>query len=98
MRRNNNRSPRLRVVGLAWRCEATGRVVGRVRRFSQEIGSGVKWCTAAAKQVALEGQRQVPDNMVPLVRQVMRQTKARNFDGGTRSEGKIVSVFKPTTD
>src|SRR5215469_6219954 len=76
--------------------QATGRVVGQAKRFSQEIGAGVKRCTAAAKQVVLEGQRQVLDDMVPLVQQVMRQTKARIFYGDTRSEGKIVSVFEPT--
>ncbi len=78
--------------------EAAGRVVGQAKRFSQEIGAGVKRCTAVAKQVALEGQRQVLDEMVPLVQQVMRQTKARIFHSDTRSEGKIVSVFEPTTE
>ena len=35
--------------------------------------------------------------MVPLVQQVMRQTKARVFAGDTHAEGKIVSLFEPTT-
>ena len=78
--------------------EATGRGVGLAKRSSQEVGAGIKRCTSAAKQVALDGQRQVLDNMVPLVQQVMRQTKARIFHGDTRSEGKIVSVFEPTTE
>lgn len=78
--------------------EATGRVVGQAKRFSQEIGAGVKRCTAAAEQLALEGQRQILDQMLPLVRQVMRQTRARIFHGDTRTEGKIVSVFEPTTE
>src|SRR5215831_7640055 len=78
--------------------EAAGRVVGQARRFSQEIGAGVKRCTTATKQVVLEGQRQVLDKMVPLVKQVMRPTKARIFHGDSRSEGKIVSVFEPTTE
>jgi transposase, IS5 family len=78
--------------------EATGRVVGQAKRFSKEIGVGVKRCTAAAKQLALEGQRQVLDTMVPLVQRVMRQTKARIFHGDTHSEGKIVSIFEPTTE
>jgi IS5 family transposase len=78
--------------------EATGRVVGQAKRFSREIGAGVKRCTTAAKQVILEGHRRVLDQMVPLVQQVMRQTKARIFHGDTRSEGKIVSVFEPTTE
>lgn len=48
--------------------------------------------------MALEGQRQILDQMLPLVRQVMRQTRARIFHGDTRTEGKIVSVFEPTTE
>jgi IS5 family transposase len=36
--------------------------------------------------------------MAPLVRQVMRQTRARVFEGDTHAEGKIISVFEPTTE
>ena len=36
--------------------------------------------------------------MVPLVRQVMKQTRARIFRGDTRAEGKILSVFEPSTE
>jgi IS5 family transposase len=36
--------------------------------------------------------------MVPLVRQVMKQTRSRNFRGDTRSECKIFSVFEPSTE
>ena len=36
--------------------------------------------------------------MAPLVRQVMRQTQARVFAGDTHAEGKLVSVFEPTTE
>jgi transposase, IS5 family len=78
--------------------EATGRVVGQAKRFSREIQDGVKRCTDAVKQGVLQGQRQVLDEMVPRVQQVIRQTKARIFDGDTRSEGKIVSVFEPTAE
>ena len=46
----------------------------------------------------LEGHRQVLDMMVPRVQQVMRQAKARIFRGDTRSEGKIVSLFEPSTE
>ena len=38
------------------------------------------------------------DLMVQRVQQVMRQTKARIFLGGTRSAGKIVSIFEPSTE
>ena len=77
---------------------ATGRVVGQAKRFCREIKDGVKRCTDVIKQVALDGQRRVLEEMVPRVQQVMRQTKARIFEGDTRSEGKIVSVFEPSTE
>jgi IS5 family transposase len=50
------------------------------------------------KQLALEGLRAEIEAMVPLVRQVMKQTRARIFRGDTRSEGKIVSLFEPATE
>ena len=78
--------------------EATGRVVGQAKRFSKEIGTGVKRCADVVEQLALQAQRQLLDQMVPLVQQVLRQTKARIFAGDTHSEGKIVSVFEPSTE
>jgi transposase, IS5 family len=48
--------------------------------------------------LALEGQRTQLDEMVPLVRQVMKQTRARISRGNTRSEGKLLSVFEPSTE
>ena len=78
--------------------KATSRVVGQAKRFSREISNGVKHCTDAVKGVVLEGQRQVLDEMIPRVQQVMRQTKTRIFEGDTRSEGKIVSVFEPSAE
>ncbi|HME25107.1 MAG TPA: ISNCY family transposase, partial [Acetobacteraceae bacterium] len=53
--------------------QATGRMVGQARRFSNEIGDGVKRCAEIVQQAALEGHRQVLDVMVPRVQQVMRQ-------------------------
>ena len=38
------------------------------------------------------------DAMVPLIGQVMKQTRARIFRGETRSEGKLLSLFEPTTE
>jgi transposase, IS5 family len=78
--------------------QATGRVVGQAKRFSREIGDGVKHCAAIAQQAALDDQRRVLDMMVPRVQQVMRQTRARIFRGETRSAGKIVSIFEPSTE
>jgi transposase, IS5 family len=78
--------------------EAAGRVVGQARRFSREVGTGVKRCTQIVEQAMLEGLRQTLDEMIPRVHQVMRQTKARIFGGDTHSEGKLVSVFEPSTE
>ena len=36
--------------------------------------------------------------MVPLVRQVMKQTRARIFHSNTPSEGKLLSLFEPSTE
>ena len=78
--------------------EATGRVVGQARRFSREIAAGIKRCTEIIKQALLEGLRQGLDEIIPRVRQVMHQTKARIFAGDTRSAGKLVSLFEPSTE
>jgi len=45
-----------------------------------------------------QGLRAQLDEMVPLVRQVMKQTRARIFRGNTRSEGKLLSLFEPSTE
>ena len=77
---------------------ATGRVVGQAKRFSKEITTGVKYSLMPASQPVLEGRRQLLDEMLPRVQQVIRQTKARIFHGDSRSEGKIVSVFEPSAE
>ena len=53
---------------------------------------------APARQVVLEGHRQLLDEMLPRVQQVIRQTKARIFHGDNRSKGKIVSLFEPSAE
>jgi IS5 family transposase len=78
--------------------KATSRVVGQAKRFSEEIAQGVKRATTALKQLALDGLRQELDEMRSLVRQVMKQTRARVFRGNTRSEGKLLSLFEPSTE
>jgi transposase, IS5 family len=77
---------------------ATSRVVGQAKRFSVEIVQGIKQATTPMKQLALEGLRHELEEMVPLVKQVMKQTRARIFHGNTRSEGKLVSLFEPSTE
>jgi transposase, IS5 family len=81
-----------------WLLDATSRVVGQAKRFSEEIAQGVKRSTNALEQLALEGLRQELDEMTSRVRQVMKQTRARIFRGNTRSEGKLLSLFEPSTE
>jgi hypothetical protein len=76
---------------------AISRVVGQAKRFAEEIASGVKRSGTVLKQMALEGLRQELQTMVPLVKQVMKQTRARIFRGKTRAEGKLLSLFEPST-
>jgi IS5 family transposase len=78
--------------------DATSRVVGQAKRFSQEITEGVKRSTNVLKQLALEGLRRELDEMRARVKQVMKQTRARMFRGNTRSEGKLLSLFEPSTE
>ena len=49
-------------------------------------------------QLVLEGLRQELDEMVPRVQQVMKQARARIYRGDTHAEGKIVSLFEPSTE
>jgi transposase, IS5 family len=78
--------------------DATSRVAGQAKRFSKEIGDGVKRSRNALKQRALKRLRQQIDVMLPRVRAVMRQTRARIFRGNTRFEGKLLSLFEPSTE
>jgi len=50
------------------------------------------------ERLALEGLREKLDGMVALVKQVMKQTSARIFRGETRFEGKLFSLFEPSTE
>jgi IS5 family transposase len=77
---------------------ATSRVVGQAKRFSREIGAGVKGTVDVLSQAALAGFRQELDTIVPRVQQVIRQTRARIFGGDTHAEGKLLSIFEPGTE
>ena len=78
--------------------DATSRVAGQAKRFSKEIANGVKRCSGLMQQAALEGLRKEIDTMLPRVKQVIRQTKARILGGDTHTEGKIFSIFEPSTE
>jgi transposase, IS5 family len=77
---------------------ATSRVVGQAKRFSEEIAQGLKRSRSFLKQLVLDGLRRQLDEMMPRVKQVMKQTRARIFRGNTRSEGKLLSLFEPSTE
>jgi IS5 family transposase len=64
--------------------------MGQAKRFSSEIASGVKRCSDALKQAALEGLKRGIDEMMETVKKVVHQSQARVFGGDTHVEGKIV--------
>lgn len=77
---------------------STSRVVGQAKQFSAEIVAGVKRAADPLAQLKLDGLRQQIEQMLPRVKQVMKQTRARIYRGDTRSEGKLLSVFEPSTE
>jgi len=78
--------------------DSTSRVVGQAKRFSKEIAKGVKRCSDFMQQAALEGLRKEIDTMLPRVKQVIQQTKARVFGGDTHAAGKLFSIFEESTE
>src|ERR1035438_9451099 len=74
--------------------DATGRVVGQAKKFSQEIAGGIK----RGNRKLLKKAKVQLDEMIPRVQQVLRQTRERVLHGNTRAEGKLVSVFEPDTE
>ena len=76
----------------------TGRVMAQAKRFSAEIAAGTKRSADVMKQAALEGIRAELKVMLSRMEQVVHQTRARIFEGNTRVEGKLVSLFEPTTE
>jgi IS5 family transposase len=77
---------------------STSRVVGQAKRFAREVASGVKHGASVTEQVCLEADRAYLEKMIPLVRQVMHQTRERVFKGNTHVHGKLVSLFEPQTE
>jgi transposase, IS5 family len=76
----------------------TGRIVGQAKRFAHEIMSGVKRSGDVMAQAVLDGLKQELEVMLPRVQQVMRQARGRVLGGDTRVDGKLVSLFEPTTE
>ena len=77
---------------------STSRVVGQAKRFAVEIADGVKRASTVIKQLALDGLRLELEAMVPRVRQVMKQARARIFAGNTHVANKLLSLFEPSTE
>jgi len=72
--------------------------MGQARRFSGEIGSGVKRSSDVLRQAKLPGLKAQTDSMVETIKKVVHQIKAPVFDGDTHVAGKILSVFEPSTE
>jgi transposase, IS5 family len=51
-----------------------------------------------SRRLKLDRLRHQIDEMVPRVKQVMKQTRARICRGDTQFEGKLLSVFEPSTE
>lgn len=76
----------------------TARVLGQAKRFAEEVAAGRKRAHNILDQVRLEAAQAYLERMIPLVRQVMHQTRERIFKGNTHVPGKLVSLFEPHTE
>jgi IS5 family transposase len=77
---------------------STARVLGQAKRFAQEVATGIKRADRIIKQIRLEAAQAYLEKMIPLVQQVMQQTRERLFKGNTHVSGKLVSLFEPHTE
>ena len=73
-------------------------VVNQARRFGEEIGNGVKRARTGKQQKVVRSLGRQLEQTTELVRRVIRQARARVFGGDTHVEGKLVSLFEPTTE
>jgi IS5 family transposase len=76
---------------------ATGQVVAQAKRIADEVKNGIKKSRKLIDRLRLESLRAELERMVPLVRQVMRQTKARVFHNDLHASDKLVSLFETAT-
>jgi transposase, IS5 family len=76
----------------------TRQVRNQAQRFAAEIENGVKRVRNRKKQAVLRGFEQELKALIPLVDQVVRQTRARVFRGIVDSPGKVLSLFEPTAE
>jgi len=74
---------------------ATGQVVAQAKRVADEVRTGVKKSRKVAER--LKDLQAELERMIPLVQQVMRQTKARVFRNDVHAADKLVSLFETAT-
>ena len=78
--------------------DGTVRVVGQAKKFAQEIATGVKRSSDVRQQAALHGLQKELETIMPRVKTVIAQTRARVLEGDTHFEGKLFSIFEPATE
>jgi IS5 family transposase len=76
---------------------ATGQVVAQAKRIVEEVRKGIRKSRVRAKQLRLETLRAELERIIPLVQQVMRQSKARLFHNDVHAVDKLVSLFETAT-
>ena len=74
---------------------ATGQVVAQAKRVADEVRTGVKKSRKVAER--LKDLQAELERMIPLVQQVIRQTKARVFRNDVHAADKLVSLFETAT-
>ena len=75
--------------------EIASRVTGQAWKFPRARSSGVS--SEATSSVLRKAGKQL-DEMIPRVRQVLRQTRERVLRGNTKAEGKLLSIFETHTE
>lgn len=76
---------------------STGQVVAQAKRIADEVAHGIKRSWKRAEQLRLQALQAELKRMIPLVQQVMGQTKARVFRNDIHASDKIVSLFETAT-
>jgi IS5 family transposase len=72
-------------------------VIAQATRIAEEVRSVVKKSKKLVEQLRLDALQAELERMIPLVRQVMRQTKARLFHNDLHAADKLVSLFETAT-
>lgn len=76
---------------------STGQVVAQAKRIVDEVANGIKQSRKRADQLRLQALQGELERTIPLVQQVMSQTKARVFRNDIHTSDKIVSLFETAT-